>query len=130
MSRVSGAHIRLFAPFPHFKFAAVASGWQRVGDLIDSGYEPHTSSSRSRHLTNGLVKPFSFLFSAADAPKSDLMKRFFSPWIGKILIVSMCTGESYLNCKTPNRCIFMEFIATLHIIVFTYYAKKSSVVLQ
>jgi len=29
----------------------VVSHWQRVGDLIGSGYEPHTSRTRSEHLT-------------------------------------------------------------------------------
>jgi len=34
---------------PHFKVTAVASRWQRVGDLIGSGFELHTC--RSRRLT-------------------------------------------------------------------------------
>jgi len=37
---------------PHIKVAAVASRWQRVGDLIGSGSEPyHTSGARSKRLT-------------------------------------------------------------------------------
>jgi len=35
---------------PHIKVAAVASRWQRVGDLIGSGFEPHTSRTRGRRL--------------------------------------------------------------------------------
>jgi len=30
----------------------VASRWQRVGDLIVSGFEPHISRIKSRHLKN------------------------------------------------------------------------------
>jgi len=30
---------------PHIKVTAVASRWQRVGDLIGSGFEPHTGSN-------------------------------------------------------------------------------------
>jgi len=36
---------------PHIKVATVASCWQRVGDLIGSGVEPHTSRTRSERLT-------------------------------------------------------------------------------
>jgi len=47
MPRVSGAHLRSFAlgPTAHFKFISVVNHWQRVGDLIGSGFEPHTSRS-------------------------------------------------------------------------------------
>jgi len=34
----------------HIKVAAVASRWQRVGDLIGSKFEPRTSRTRSRRL--------------------------------------------------------------------------------
>jgi len=32
---------------PHIKVATVASRWQREGDLIGSGFEPHTSRTKS-----------------------------------------------------------------------------------
>jgi len=38
---VSGAHLRGFAPGPTIKGAAVASRWQRLGDLIGSGFKPY-----------------------------------------------------------------------------------------
>jgi len=50
MSRVSGAHLRGFASGPHIKVAAVASRWQRVGNLIGLGFERHASRTRSRRL--------------------------------------------------------------------------------
>jgi len=36
---------------PHVKVVAEASRWQRVVDLIGSGYKPHTSCTRGRRLT-------------------------------------------------------------------------------
>jgi len=33
------------------KVTTVASRWQRVGDLIGSRFEPHTSRNRSERLT-------------------------------------------------------------------------------
>jgi len=39
------------------KVATVASRWQRVGDLIDSGCEPHTSRTRGERLTTCAVWP-------------------------------------------------------------------------
>jgi len=45
---VSDAHLRGFAPKAHtIKIATVASRWQRVGDLIGAGFEPHSSRTRS-----------------------------------------------------------------------------------
>jgi len=35
---------------PHIQ-AAAASRWQRMGDLIGSGFEPYTSRTRSSRLT-------------------------------------------------------------------------------
>jgi len=55
VSRVSGAHLRGFAPGPthrqgrHIK--VVVSRWQRVGDLIGSGFESYISRTRRRRLT-------------------------------------------------------------------------------
>jgi len=47
---MSGTHLRGFAPEPTYQAAAVASRWQLVGDLVGSGFEPHTSRIRSEHL--------------------------------------------------------------------------------
>jgi len=41
----------------HIKVAAVASRWQRVGDLIGSGYELHTSRTRNKRLTTCVIWP-------------------------------------------------------------------------
>jgi len=35
---------------PHIKIAAVASRWQRLGDLVGSGIEPHMFRTRGRRL--------------------------------------------------------------------------------
>jgi len=37
---------------PHIKVAAVASRWQRMGDLIGSGFELYTSRTWGRRLTS------------------------------------------------------------------------------
>jgi len=53
-ARVIGAQLRGFTPGSarmHIKVATVASRLQRVGDLIGSGFEPHTSRTRSRRIT-------------------------------------------------------------------------------
>jgi len=50
VSRVRGIHLRGFAPGSHINVATVASCWQRVEDLIGSGFEPHTSRTRSERL--------------------------------------------------------------------------------
>jgi len=50
---MSGAQLRGFAPVSTLKIAAVASRWQRVNDLIGSGFEPHTSRTRSRRVLSG-----------------------------------------------------------------------------
>jgi len=42
---------RLCAKAYTIKVATVVSCWQRVGDLIGSGFEPHTFCTRSDHLT-------------------------------------------------------------------------------
>jgi len=58
VSRVSGTHLRGFAPLAHTsKVAAVASRWQRVGDLIGSEFEPHTSRTRSERLITCAICP-------------------------------------------------------------------------
>jgi len=41
---------------PYINVAAVASRWQRVGDLIGSGFESHTSCTRSLNLLIKLTK--------------------------------------------------------------------------
>jgi len=46
VSRVSSTHLRGFAPGPHIKVSTVASCWQRVGDWIGSGFEPHTKQQK------------------------------------------------------------------------------------
>jgi len=45
---------------PHIKVAAVASRWQRLGDLIDSGFEPYTSSTKSSELLRTYLNKESF----------------------------------------------------------------------
>jgi len=50
VSRVSGAQTAALRQDSHIKVAAVASRWQRVGDLIGSELEPRTSRTRSRRL--------------------------------------------------------------------------------
>jgi len=57
VSRVSSAISVDFYQGSHTKVAAVASRWQRVGDLIDSKFEPHTSRTRGRRLTTCAVWP-------------------------------------------------------------------------
>jgi len=52
---VSGVHFATLRQSPHFKVAAAASRWQRVEDLIGSGFEPHTSITRSEHLTTCVI---------------------------------------------------------------------------
>jgi len=47
VSGVSDAHLRSFAPGPTHQGCSVASCWQHVGDLIGSGYEPHTSRTEA-----------------------------------------------------------------------------------
>jgi len=47
VSRVSGAHVRGFAPRPTQSGFNGGESLQRVGDLIGSGFEPHTSRTRS-----------------------------------------------------------------------------------
>jgi len=42
---------------PHIKVATVASRWQRVGDLTGSGFETHTSRTRSERLTTCAIWP-------------------------------------------------------------------------
>jgi len=37
---VSDAHLRDFSPEPTLQDATIVSHWQRVGDLISSGFEP------------------------------------------------------------------------------------------
>jgi len=57
VSRVSSVQLRGFTQGPPIKVVAVASRWQRVGDLIGSRFESHTSRIRSRRLTTwGLVE--------------------------------------------------------------------------
>jgi len=46
---VSGAHLHALRQGPHIKVATVASRWQRVGDLIGSGFEPHTPSEHGKY---------------------------------------------------------------------------------
>ena len=49
MSQVSGAHLRGFVPGPTYQGCATVAGcWEHVGDLIGSGFEPHTSCTRSK----------------------------------------------------------------------------------
>jgi len=56
--RVSGAHLRGFAPRSRtIKVATVANHWQREGDLIGSGFEPHTSRTRSERKSVILLVP-------------------------------------------------------------------------
>jgi len=43
--------LRLCTKAHTIKVATVASRWQRVGDLIGSEFEPHTSRNRSKCLT-------------------------------------------------------------------------------
>jgi len=50
--RVSGAHLRGFARGFTLQGCNGGESWQRVGDLIDSGSEPHTSRTRGRRLTS------------------------------------------------------------------------------
>jgi len=42
---------------PHIKVATVSSRWQRVGDLIGSGFEPHTSRTRGKRLNTCTIWP-------------------------------------------------------------------------
>jgi len=49
--RVSGAHLRGFAPDSHIKFTAGVSRSQQVGELMCSKFEPFTFRPRSRRLT-------------------------------------------------------------------------------
>jgi len=44
---------RLCAKAHTIKVATVTSRWQRMGDLIGSGFEPHSSRTRSERLTSG-----------------------------------------------------------------------------
>jgi len=39
---------------PHIKVATVASRWERVGDLIGSGFEPHISRTKDRQMSYNL----------------------------------------------------------------------------
>jgi len=39
------------APGPHIKVAAVASRWQRVGDLIGTGFEPRTKNLHEKQTS-------------------------------------------------------------------------------
>jgi len=41
----------------------VASRWQRVGDLIGSGFEPHTSRTRSDYAKVKYMLKFFFFLS-------------------------------------------------------------------
>jgi len=59
----------------HFKIAKVASCWQRVEDLIGSGFEPHTSRAPE---ADGL--PFvtsGRLFGAVRIKNSSCIKAFY-----------------------------------------------------
>jgi len=51
VSQVSGAHLPALSQVPHIKVTAVASRWQRVRDLIGSGFEPYTFRTRSTRRT-------------------------------------------------------------------------------
>jgi len=46
---------------PHFKIAAVASRWQRVGDLIGAKFEPPTYRTRDRCLSTCAIWPVCIL---------------------------------------------------------------------
>jgi len=48
---------RLCAKAHILKVATVANRWQHVGDLIGSGFEPHTSRTRSERLITCAIWP-------------------------------------------------------------------------
>jgi len=48
----------------HIKVAAVASRWQRVGDLIDSGIKAHTSHTMQRQTSGRSALKHMFLTAA------------------------------------------------------------------
>jgi len=51
VSLVTGALLRGLHQRPHIKFTAVASRWERVGDLIGSRFEPYTSPLQKQIYT-------------------------------------------------------------------------------
>jgi len=53
---------RLYARAQNLKFTAMASRWQSVGDLIDSGFKPHTSRSRNIRLATCAIWSVVFQF--------------------------------------------------------------------
>jgi len=59
---------------PHIKVVTVTSRWQRVDYLIGSGFEPHTSRTRSRRLTTRAVWPVSYQ-SYSFNPKFDISSK-------------------------------------------------------
>jgi len=79
---------RLCAKAHTIKVATLASRWQRMGDLIGSGFEPHTSRIRSERLTTChtlhlFFKPLliNFLLSAKlPHSSSPFLLLFFKFW--------------------------------------------------
>jgi len=54
---MSDVHLRGFVPGPTLQDWSGSDGWQGMGDLIDSGFEPHTSRTKSERLTTRNIWP-------------------------------------------------------------------------
>jgi len=86
---------RLYAR-AHIKVAAVASRWQRVGDLIGSGFEPYTSRTRSRRLTTSTCTIWP-------------VKRYYNRNSCKIALCLLVKFNGndivHLHCSTVTSCV-------------------------
>jgi len=103
---------------PHIKVAAVASPWQRVGDLIGSGSEPHTSRTRGRRLTT--------CASGQEGTKIKILEKFLS--IFQTVQVYVHLLENWRHFRQCKNIIVLLRLAETRFRLNVFSSKRSKTI--